>query len=259
MKNIISIAVVIPCYNSAATILSCLNSVFSQSSNVDEIIVVDDGSTDGSDKIVIDRFDSDNSSIIKKIIYQKNSGPSRARNCGVMVTSSTHIAFLDSDDFWFEDKIKFQKEFLEQSAEYKIIGTKYISANLDYDGPISFNRELYKNFFLTPCVIIEKACFIQCGGFNEDMKYAEDYYLWLKVLFDFKGYLLDYVGAANLEEKRIFGEKGLSSNLREMHLGVVLCLKMLYMERKISIAKYYLLQCWEYVKFSRRHLISLQS
>ncbi|MEM9519807.1 MAG: glycosyltransferase [Actinomycetota bacterium] len=95
-----SIAVVIATYNRAATIERCIDSVLAQRRPADQIIVVDDGSTDDTIEILArygDRIE---------IVRTTNGGAALARNRGVTSTSSTWIAFLDSDDFWFPDHLE---------------------------------------------------------------------------------------------------------------------------------------------------------
>lgn len=254
MKPEITISVIIPCYNAENTIISCLNSIVNQSQPVDEIIIVDDGSTDNSVNIITELFKELD---VKYILYkQKNSGPSTARNKGVALSSSSHIAFMDSDDEWFQDHILLTKEFLKNNIKYSIVSTKYFSACVKYYGEISFEKLLFKNCFLTPCVVINKGCFLKSGGFNEKMKYCEDYFLWLDIAFKNKVYLLDYVGAKNVNYKRPFGDKGLSANLDLMHQGVLQCYEEVYKKRRISKIKFFILKDVEKVKYLRRRILS---
>ena len=88
------ISVVIPLYNKRDYIERCLNSVIKQISIPEEIIVVDDGSTDDSAIIVSEKFPQ------VTLIHQLNAGVSAARNTGVLAVKYDYIAFLDADDFW---------------------------------------------------------------------------------------------------------------------------------------------------------------
>lgn len=259
MRKEVTITVVIPCYNSAATIAQCLDSIFSQKTMVDEVIIVDDGSTDESKAIIKKIFESSALPIHKKLIEQKNQGPSIARNNGVMASSSSHIAFLDSDDEWFEDHIKLHKEFLTLNDSYVVVTTKYVSAPFKYSGEVGFNQLLFRNYFLTPCVVLRKSEFIAIGGFNENMHFSEDYHLWLKLVFKRLGYVLPYIGAGNINRKRIFGDAGLSSNLRKMHLGVLQCYRTIFEAHQITWMKYVFLVMFEKLKYVRRHSLSFRS
>jgi len=93
------ISVVIPSYNRKHTLERALQSVFDQTSRVDEVILVDDGSTDGSSEMVRQQFPS----VI--VLTQPNLGVSAARNHGIARARCEWIALLDSDDSWLAQKI----------------------------------------------------------------------------------------------------------------------------------------------------------
>ncbi|MDP5131033.1 MAG: glycosyltransferase, partial [Paraglaciecola sp.] len=92
------IAVVIPAYNSASTIEKSLETIFAQNQLPGEVIVVDDGSFDGTEAVV--KSSKYSSSI--KYIRQDNGGPAAARNTGIFSTEKAWIAFLDADDQWVD-------------------------------------------------------------------------------------------------------------------------------------------------------------
>ncbi|MCP4075124.1 MAG: glycosyltransferase family 2 protein, partial [Gammaproteobacteria bacterium] len=93
------ISVIIPSYNRESTLIRALNSVLNQSSKADEIIVIDDGSTDNTANRIRQQFPS------VKLIQQTNQGVSAARNTGIKATQFEWIALLDSDDEWLPDKL----------------------------------------------------------------------------------------------------------------------------------------------------------
>ena len=101
--NNINISVIIPTYNRASTIAQCIESVISQTYPVDEIIIIDDHSTDDTIKL-LNKF-GDKVSILST---EKQSGAQAARNIGIKAAKSDWIAFLDSDDEWLPNKIKEQ-------------------------------------------------------------------------------------------------------------------------------------------------------
>jgi len=98
------ITVIIPTYNRYEFLKRALKSVYAQSRLPKEVIVIDDGSTDNTAKIIQDFPNI-------QYFYQENSGVSSARNSGVTKASYPWIAFLDSDDEWHEDKLKLQVQF----------------------------------------------------------------------------------------------------------------------------------------------------
>jgi glycosyltransferase involved in cell wall biosynthesis len=110
---VITVAAVIPLYNGAEFIEEAIRSVSAQTDPVDEIIVVDDGSTDNGPKIV------ESLSALYPLIFirQANAGQSSARNAAINHTSCTHVAFLDQDDIWYDNHISILKNpFLENNT-----------------------------------------------------------------------------------------------------------------------------------------------
>lgn len=256
MKSEITISVIIPCYNSQETIKTCLESVLKQTESVNEIIVVDDGSKDQSVDIINEIIKGANNSVKLILHKQTNQGPSLARNNGVKLATCSHIAFLDSDDEWFLDHIRISKHFLENNTEFKIIATKYLGVQNNYTGEVLFEDFLTKNYLSTPCVVLNKVCFWDNGGFNKEMKYSEDYYLWLNIVFKNRLYKIDYIGAKNINNKRSFGDKGLSSNLLKMHVGVIECYDSLYINKMINFSTYVKIKYIERLKYLRRIILT---
>ncbi|MCI6432047.1 MAG: glycosyltransferase [Lachnospiraceae bacterium] len=91
------ISVIIPVYNSCRYLGTCVESIRKQSYENVEIILVDDGSTDGSGK-VCDQFSENDKRVI--VIHQKNAGASSARNTGLRVASGDYMMFMENDDYW---------------------------------------------------------------------------------------------------------------------------------------------------------------
>ena len=97
------VSIIIPTYNSASFITEAIDSCLMQTYTKFEIIVINDGSTDNTDEVVLKYID--------KITYikQENAGAARARNLGIAEAKGDYIAFLDADDLWSEDKIQNKK------------------------------------------------------------------------------------------------------------------------------------------------------
>jgi glycosyltransferase involved in cell wall biosynthesis len=104
------VSVIIPAYNREKTISYCLDSVLNQTYTNLEVLIVDDCSTDGTIKMI----ESYNDNRIKIIKLDKNSGAQAARNKGIREAKANWIAFLDSDDEWFLDKIERQINIIKQ-------------------------------------------------------------------------------------------------------------------------------------------------
>lgn len=103
MAALKTISVIIPAYNRGNTIKRCIHSVLSQTYPVDEIIVVDDGSTDDTLEKILE-MDSN----LVRVLRQKHKGAQAARNLGIREAKGDYIAFLDSDDEWMADKLEVQ-------------------------------------------------------------------------------------------------------------------------------------------------------
>ena len=116
------ISVVIPTYNREKLLFRALQSVHDQHLACDEIIVVDDGSTD-STKEYVHKF-SINSAIEVRYLYQENKGPAAARNLGIRTARFNTLAFLDSDDHWHKKKLELQFAALEANPEVLITHTR---------------------------------------------------------------------------------------------------------------------------------------
>ena len=104
------ISVIIPTFNREKTILRAIDSVLSQTYKDIELIIVDDGSTDNT-KDIVESIDD----IRIKYIFQKNSGAAEARNTGIKNAQGKYIAFQDSDDYWYPDKLEKQLAYLEDN------------------------------------------------------------------------------------------------------------------------------------------------
>ena len=187
------ISVVIPAYNAEKSLGRALQSVFSQTYTNIEVIVIDDGSTDGTAEC-IRLFDQP---LISHL--QVNSGAAAARNFGVGLTSGRYIAFLDADDMWHPQKLELQIiAFLNNPSaglcsttlinvserDAKKSSKKYIPAPVDILVENNFNKIFFNPYFGTPSVLIKKEDFVAVGGLDENLKTAEDVDLWLRLSFE---------------------------------------------------------------------------
>src|SRR5258706_14747420 len=104
-------SVIVHLYNKACYIYRCLDSILGQSFPDSEVIVVNDGSTDGSESLVEQRRHPH-----VRLVSQKNAGPGSARNHGVHLAQSPLVAFLDGDDAWSEDYLKESVEWMDRAG-----------------------------------------------------------------------------------------------------------------------------------------------
>ena len=192
-----SISVIIPTYNRAKMIEKSVKSVASQEGLVDlfdisEIIVVDDASTDNTREIV-DAIDVGKVNLMYHRL-EKNSGASKARNEGVLLSKGEWVAFQDSDDEWLPIKLKTMTEFMQQNPgadlyshyyEARLEGNKSIV--VDAPSTEDFFAELSKrNFIGAPAFLVKKQAFFDVGCFDEEIPSLEDWDFVLRFSYDHK-------------------------------------------------------------------------
>ena len=189
------ISVVIPSYNRRHTLERALLSVFEQTSPVDEVILVDDGSTDGSSEMVRQLFPQ------IEVLTQPNLGVSAARNRGITAARFEWIALLDSDDSWLPHKIdqirraqKLQPGFVLYHSD-EIWMRRGVRVN-----PMQKHRKSGGWIFeqcLPLCAIspsatvISKSTVESLGMFDEQLPACEDYDLWLRLCHRFPVHYID--------------------------------------------------------------------
>jgi glycosyltransferase involved in cell wall biosynthesis len=197
MKNEPLVSVVIPTYNRAGMISQTIDNVFQQTYRNLELIVVDDGSTDDTQDMLRQYGDR------IRVVIQANSGPAVARNRGVEVARGEIIAFQDSDDLWKPAKLARQVALLVKAgtsvpcclcnAEMGIVNGKALTS-FDYslirppqeEGLwLNVGDVLATRFVLfNQSVAIRRAAFEKLGGFDETLKYLEDYDLPLRLALE---------------------------------------------------------------------------
>ena len=195
MNNIGNISVVIPTYNRRETIGRSIDSVLNQTLFPSEIIVVDDGSTDGTCDYIQSNFPS------IKLLHQPNKGVSAARNKGIRYADTNWIALLDSDDEWFPQKLEKQVMTLSQSPDIKFCHTEEIwirngvrvnqmKKHQKYGGHI-FYKCLDMCRISPSSVLFHQSILDDVGYFDKDLKVCEDYDLWLRITAKFPVLYID--------------------------------------------------------------------
>ena len=258
------ISVVIPMYNSKDTIFDSIDSIINQSRYdlIREIIVVDDGSTDGSSQFVSEHY-AENKKI--KVIRKKNGGVSSARNAGIQSALSEWIAFLDSDDIWLEEKIRVQWEAVTAHPEIMFIGSNRNKENIHWGRKYDDNRKIYsidlthlliKNWPSPSSVLIKKELLNITGLYDESMQYAEEGDLWNRIAILNELYYIADIYIITGSQKISFGESGLSANLKKMYQGNIRNIKLLKEKNKISFKLYIFLRIFYGIKQIRRIVIT---
>ena len=260
------ITVIMPLYNAEATVKMALDSIKNQTviETIREVIIVNDGSTDSSTKCV-EEFGQKNKDITVTLVEQENAGASAARNRGIELAKTKYIAFLDADDIWFPQKIEKQLEVLEKYPHIRFLGTAW--EEKEFRIGLKKITKLYKgtvkdicikNFPVTPSVLMERALLDEIGVFNAGRKFAEDINLFQRVAAIGELYFMPEQLVKIDIGKDFFGEKGLSSHLKEMHEGTLYNIKELRQDGIISDSFWLLMRCFYEVKYIRRKVIRLR-
>ena len=126
----VKVSVIVPVYNVEAYLEECLQSVIGQTFSEIEIIIVNDGSTDGS-KGIINRYQASDSRI--RVLEQQNRGQSAARNAGLRVAQGEYILFVDSDDYIHKDCIKTLYEHAKQELDLVLYGAHIFTDVLHHE------------------------------------------------------------------------------------------------------------------------------
>jgi glycosyltransferase involved in cell wall biosynthesis len=186
------VSVIMPAYNAARFIGEALQSVLQQTFQDFEIIVVDDGSTDDTARVVAGIGDPR-----IRYVYQENGGPSSARNHGLRLATGSFIAFLDADDVWepafLERMLSHLRTHPDLDGAY--CGYRYMQADgtplPEVVARVVPSQRLYEalldgNFINMCSVVIRPRCFERIGGFDEALRQAEDSDLWLRAARTFQ-------------------------------------------------------------------------
>tara|TARA_B100001996_G_scaffold183755_1_gene140454 strand:+ start:217 stop:1038 length:822 start_codon:yes stop_codon:yes gene_type:complete len=181
----LEITVIIPTFDRVTFIERAIGSVLNQSLAVNEIIVIDDGSHDGTKELIKTKYPQIN------YIYQNNKGVSAARNKGISEANYDWIGFLDSDDAWKSNKIEKQIKAIKNNPDSLICHTDEVWYR---NGETLGQKNKHKKFggyifkyclplcIISPSsVIIHKKVFNEIGLFDEKLLACEDYDMWLRI------------------------------------------------------------------------------
>ncbi len=183
----LSVSVIIPAYNCARFIEAAVSSATNQTRKPDEVIVVDDGSTDGTDRVLKQLGPP------VRVIHQANAGVAAARNTGLRAAQGDLIAFLDGDDMLTPDSIERRVTIFESSPDVGVVyGDMYV---VDADGEALGGRQVRmpgprpsgfvlaelaaRSFILIPAMVRRSA--LGAHLFDESLDYCEDYDFWRRL------------------------------------------------------------------------------
>ena len=211
------ISIIIPTLNRIKYLPRALDSALNQTYKASEIIVVDNGSSDGTLELLKEKYP------LIRLLEEKKIGVSAARNKGIISSKSDWVAFLDSDDAWDKKKLEVQKNaLLSNSTNYKLVHTEEVWFKNNVRTNQMKKHQKFGGYIFEKClplccispssVLIEKNIFNQVGFFDEDLPVCEDYDLWLKICSKEKVLFID--------QKLTFKYGGHNDQLSKSHWGM---------------------------------------
>jgi len=205
------VTVIVPAYNCAATVAETLESALAQDHRAQEVLVVNDGSTDNTLEVLRgfgDRI---------RVIDQKNAGPPAARNAGLAGARGDYVAFLDADDVWVQGKLSAQARHLDNNADVSTVFTRWHVWKAGPDGQYQrrpdiesqavtdavdgansgwlYTRLLLDCELLTTTVMLRNSMVKKIGGFDLGLWNGDDYDYWLRASREGKITKLSSIGA----------------------------------------------------------------
>jgi len=242
------VSVILPTYNSSSTLKRALDSVFGQSLLPREIILVDDGSDDWGQCAAIAASCPD-SIPIRCLHLDTNQGPATARNAGVSAARSRYLAFLDSDDVWYADKISIQYGLMtDHNLDFSTHGYIDDISHLRDDredghdnSPLSPSLSalsswsfLFRNYAAPTVMVVRQ----KMGPFDASFRRNEDWKCWVELLSRRRSRGAHIGRVLGGGFKRAIGMSGLSQDVPAMHGSRMLALKSLMKGSNISVVQY---------------------
>jgi len=249
------ITVIIPCYRCRMEVGRALDSVLSQTLQPAEILLIDDGSGDGT-LDVLRWLELAHAMRVKVIAQTTNGGPGLARNAGWEAATQPWLAFLDADDVWHPRKLEIQWRWLAAHPEVVLCGhdSRFTEGPIDHavdDPPLATRLTsglmLITNRLPTRSVMLRRDLPFRFQG--RDV--TEDYLLWLQIILaDLPAYRLELCLAYSLRPD--FSSGGYSGQLWTHEKRELAALQMLRAAGNLSWLLFLLACCWSFLKFLRR-------
>lgn len=187
-----SISVVSPAFNARAWVIRSLETVLAQTLPPTEVILSDDGSTDGTPDRVEELFRREGRSR-RVVLRGAHLGPGAARNAGIRAANGEWIAFFDSDDLWRPDKLEVVARAIAAHPDANIVCHSEVHRRLDgseglldygarHDPDQAIGPQLFRaNLFSTSALVCRRDVLVSAGLFDEHLRSAQDYEFWLRL------------------------------------------------------------------------------
>jgi glycosyltransferase involved in cell wall biosynthesis len=185
-NSLLKVSVIIPVYNGTNYLREAIESVFAQTYRNYELIVIDDGSKDGTWKLIQSYGDR------LRGFRKENGGVASALNYGIQQSTGDYIAWLSHDDLFLPSKLERQMDFLRQSSKFKACYTDYYV--IDAQGSVIAEMEtpwyprgqairaLFGRAYINgSTMLVKRVCFDEVGCFSERLRYTQDTEMWLRM------------------------------------------------------------------------------
>ena len=256
MTSNATVSVVIPCFNSATTIERALRSVEHQTTKPNEVLIVDDASSDNTVS-VIEQYARTSSLNIRVIKQSVNGGPSVARNAAWNIATSEFIAFLDADDQWHPQKLELQRNAMlanptcAMSFHDHLFGSSEQFESVPF-APITsqatLRNYLLRNRSATPTVMLHTALIER---FSSTKRYAEDYLLWMTIIASHGSALHIHATLAHCSNPG-YGGSGQSGKLWKMERSELSGFVSLWRSGALSLPTLVAVSIWSIAKYLLR-------
>ncbi|NPV46736.1 MAG: glycosyltransferase family 2 protein [Armatimonadetes bacterium] len=186
------VSAIIPAYNAADTLGRAIDSVLAQTYPHIEIIVVNDGSTDHTERVVTENYPQ------VRYHYQENRGLAHSRNVAASLATGEVLAMLDADDAWLPTKVERQLQVLRECPDIAAVSCHRVRVKVDAEGrelwrrssphadgrlqEIGFLEEIWGNKVCGPAIMVRRSAFERHGGYDPTLLAIEDLDLWLRMI-----------------------------------------------------------------------------
>jgi len=235
------ISIIIPTFNRAEYIGEAIDSVLAQTYKDYEIIVVDDGSTDNTQK-VLEQYEGK-----IKYFFKENGGEASARNYGIEKAQGEFIAYLDSDDLWCPEKLELQMQEFEKDEKVGLVHTSMEVVTEDGTStgeykptsPAETPMDFLENKRILMCVLVKKEIFSQLGLFDETMRIGVDTDMWLRLSQKYK---IKYIDKPLAKVRK--HDTNISSDMEGTYLGHVILIEKFLKYHEEASPRKSLLRNW---------------
>lgn len=247
----VPVTVIVPCYRCRDTVARAVASVTAQTAPPLEVLLVDDGSVDGTAPVLASLC----SERVRVLRLERNQGPGSARNAGWQAARGEFVAFLDADDTWHPRKLEIQVAFMRQHPEFALSGHGHVFGS-DFGRlpdavphvEITGRALLLSNRFVTPSVMLRRDL---AARFRDGQRHMEDHLLWMQLALAGHRIARIELALASLHKPQ-FGAGGQSGDLHAMERAELGNYRLLRREGKIGLVACGALLLWSVAKYLRR-------